>query len=158
MLRMRNLLALAAAALSLTAALMAPVQANPNSNNNSGSYNNTNWCDAWSGCQYSCNIGGFKGKLVIDSAHLEGGYNSICCSWEGTFWMCDNYGNSCSYPCHGYCKRGCYFYYKVEGNKNWCCMGGISYDLRQCSGNVCDFDHCGFGNWIGQCCNNYHVQ
>ena len=76
MLRMRNLLALAAAALSLTAALMAPVQANPNSNNNSGSYNNTNWCDAWTGCQYSCNIGGFKGKLVIDHAYLEGGYQN----------------------------------------------------------------------------------
>jgi hypothetical protein len=44
-----------------------------------------------------------------------------------------------------------FYYFKMEGSDTICCLGKLSYDLKQLGGECCNFDHCGYGSWYCQC-------
>jgi hypothetical protein len=144
--RFANVLTLTMAALTLTVSMLAPAQANPGNGNGNGNGNNSHnyssWCDYWEDCSYQCHIGSMQGKLFIDSCDLNGD----CCYFEATCKL----GNK-SFHCEGYAKRGGFCYFKMEGSDTLCCLGKLSYDLKQMGGDCCNFDHCGYGSWYCQC-------
>jgi hypothetical protein len=141
--RFATVLTLAMAALTLSLGTFALVHAYPynNANHNSG------WWDDWKDCKYNCRIGNKQGKLFIDSTSPHGD----CCEWEASF----KFGNK-SYHCEGYAKRGGFCYFKMDGSDEFCCLGQLSYNLKQMGGDYCSFDHCSYGHWSSQCYSDSH--
>jgi hypothetical protein len=133
MLRVRQLLTLSAAALTLVVATLAPAHASP-------------WYDQWRGYDYQCRFTSpsgvyYAGHLRIDSVRPDS-YDSYCCYWQGTCY----FGNQ-SYPCEGYANRGRYCYFKLQGSYDWSCVGELSADLKELRGYYTDFQRCYLGKW-----------
>jgi hypothetical protein len=152
MFRVRTILAVAAVALTLAVNAFAPAPARADRDVVQPSTSPVYWYNGWEGYQYKCNFGGYKGILEIEhvspAPYGGGSYDTNCCYWTGYFYKYDQHGNRIgSYPCKGYAKKGSYCYFKVEGSYDWVCMGRLSHDLKKMSGELCDFDHCGYGQW-----------